>query len=355
MARKSQRKTKKSDKLRLRLDTLNAILGIALMAFVLLGTLPLVSRASAKTKITENTLRSDEQPEKDGTDLSDENVPLDDSGTETGDSLDSEAAKDEVFTRQEHIEESKIAIAEKMVPAVRRNLAEYIDLQGVVQRWAVNTPGQVAVEIYDVNYGRVAASYNAAATMKPKSLYKLFYAYDGYTQISAGAEDPNQPYSGESTLGWCLDAMIRNSNNPCAEAMIDDPVRAGRVATLVQNLGLAQTASNGLMSSAHDISRLLQHYLTHPGWSGESWAKFLNSALNQPINLRKGLPSGIRLATVYNKTGFGPYESGYVYNDAAIVDFAGERRYIMVAMTSGAGVKSLANLGSALERAIVYQ
>lgn len=41
MARKSQRKTKKSDKLRLRLDTLNAILGIALMAFVLLGTLPL--------------------------------------------------------------------------------------------------------------------------------------------------------------------------------------------------------------------------------------------------------------------------------------------------------------------------
>jgi len=81
----------------------------------------------------------------------------------------------------------------------------------------------------------------------------------------------------------------------------------------------------------------------------------LNSALNQPINLRKGLPSGIRLATVYNKTGFGPYESGYVYNDAAIVDFAGERRYIMVAMTSGAGVKSLANLGSALERAIVYQ
>lgn len=83
------------------------------MAFVLLGTLPLVSRASAKTKITENTLRSDEQPEKDGTDLSDEDVPLDDSGTETGDSLDSEAAKDEVFTQQEHIEESKIAIAEK--------------------------------------------------------------------------------------------------------------------------------------------------------------------------------------------------------------------------------------------------
>lgn len=353
MTKKSRKRTNRSRQTQLWLDTFSSILGIIMTALVLLSPLPLINQV--ETKITENTIYDDEQPENDENSLSDEDIPPEDSTAKNNDSAEPEDAKDEIFTQQEHIEENKIAIAQKMIPAVRRNLAEYIDLQGVVQSWAANTPGQVAVEIYDVNYGRVAASYNATAAMKPKSLYKLFYAYDGYTQISAGLEDPNQPYLGESTLGWCLDAMIRNSNNPCAEAMLNDPTRAGRVATLIQNLGLAQTASNALVSSAHDISRLLQHYLAHPGWSGESWTKFLNSALSQPAHLRKGLPSGIRSATVYNKTGFGPNEDGYSYNDAAIVDFAGRRRYIIVVMTKGAGAKSLANLGAALERAIIYQ
>ncbi len=266
----------------------------------------------------------------------------------------SEAAEADAFVKQEPLAEQKTEIAEKMVEAVRRNLTEYIDLQGVVERWAASMPGQAAVEIYDVNYGRVAASYRAQVVMSPKSLYKLFYTYDGYAQIDAGLDDPNRPYLGESTVGRCLDVMIRNSDNPCAEAMLEDPARAGRVATLVRNLGLSQTAANGLSTSAHDVARLMQRYLAHPEWSAGSWTKFLNSALSQPAHLRKGLPSGLRSATVYNKAGFGPNGDGYVYNDAAIVDFAGGRRYIVVAMTKGANAASLASLGAMLERAVVY-
>lgn len=246
------------------------------------------------------------------------------------------------------------AVAEKMAVAVQRNLAEYIDLQGVVENWAAKTPGQVAVEVYDLNYGRVAASYQADAVMSPKSLYKLFYAYDGHTQISMGTEDPNQPYLGESTLGYCLDVMIRNSDNPCAEAMLDDPARSRRVGEMVANLGLGRTSSNGLSTSAHDVSLLMQRYVAHPEWSGDVWTKFLDSALRQPASMRRGLPSGFQKATIYNKTGFGPNSGGYVYNDAAIVEFAGGRRYIVVVMTEGATVASLANLGSALEKAMLY-
>lgn len=183
----------------------------------------------------------------------------------------------------------------------------------------------------------------------------MFYAYDAYTQIDAGVDDPNQPYLDGSTLGHCLDIMIRNSDNPCAEAMLGETAREARVGKLVRNFGLSHTRSDGLSTSAHDVSLLLQRYWTHSGWSNASWAKFLDSARNQPAQMRRGLPSGFYNAVVYNKTGFGPNSNGYTYNDAAIVEFAGGRHYIIVAMTNGASQASLANLGVMIERAVVYE
>lgn len=257
--------------------------------------------------------------------------------------------------KQAQVEEPQLKLlAEKAVILERRNIAEYIDLQGVVETWARNIAGQVAVEIYDMNYGQVAASYNAYATMRPKSLYKLFYTYGGYARLDAGLDDGNQIYAGNSTLENCLDLMIRNSDNVCAEKMLDDPVRAAGVGQLVTDLGLGQTAPDGLLTSAHDIVRLLQNYVAHPSWSNVSWSKFLSSALYQPAHLRAGLPAGLKSATVYNKVGFGPGTSGYIYNDAAIVDFAGGRRYIVVAMTQGGTSTNLRTLGAMLERAIIY-
>lgn len=276
--------------------------------------------------------------------------------------LEEEQSSEGGFVQQAQIEERELAqLAEKRTAPVLRDTREYIDLQPTVESWAKKTAGKVAVEVFDLDYGRMAASYQASSAMRPKSLYKLFYAYDGYTQVSQGAEDANKPYLGETSLGHCLDIMIRNSDNPCAEAMLDDPVRASRVGALVSGLGLSQTQADGLLTSAHDVSRLLQQYWVHPGWSGEAWTKFLNSALSQPARLRRGLPSGLQSATVYNKAGFGPNEGGYVYNDAAIVSFPGNganggraRHYIVVVMTAGASQASLADLGARLERAIMY-
>ncbi len=254
-------------------------------------------------------------------------------------------------------------IAETHKEVVRRNLNEVINLQPVVDRWVSSYSygfAEAAVEIFDVDYNRVVAGYRANAVMYPRSLYKLFYVYDAYAQIDAGIDSPDQEYINGRSLGQCLDIIIRYSDNPCAEKMVDnDPPRLARVGQLINTLGLSNTQANGLKTSAHDISLLLQHYYRHPEWSNNSWQEFRSSALGQSWNYRKGLPSGFTTATVYDKTGFG-YGSGgvNVYNDAAMVEFltgSGVRHYIVVAMTTNPTSYSLlTKLGTMLETAILY-
>lgn len=270
---------------------------------------------------------------------------------------------------QGEIEDS--STSEDVATTSRAEKTEFIDLQAVVDSWVSSSQyGEAAVEIFDLDYGKVAASYRANASMHPRSLYKLFYTYDGYAQIDAGADDADQAYLDGRSLGSCLDIMIRESNNPCAEKMLEDEPRLTRVASLIQKLGLSNTQSDGLKSSAHDISLLLQYYWRHPDWSASSWAKFRDSALNQAYTYRKGLPSGFSLAMVYNKTGFGQGAGNvYVNNDAAFVEFPAldsngqadpnnpnlhPRHYIMVVMTNESSYTILTQLGQMLEQAIVY-
>ena len=247
---------------------------------------------------------------------------------------------------------------------MRRNLNDLINLRSVVDRWTTSYSAsfsEAAVEVFDVDYNAVVASYRADAVMYPRSLYKLFYVYDAYAQIDAGVDNPDQEYLNKQSLGYCLDIIIRYSDNPCAEKMVDnDPPRLARVGQLIGRLGLTSTQADGLKTSAHDVSFLLQYYYRHPEWSANSWQKFRSSALGQSWTYRKGLPSGFMRATVYDKTGFG-YGSGgvNVYNDAAMVEFpngaGGVRRYIVVVMTiNPSSYTILTRLGEMLEREILY-
>lgn len=267
-------------------------------------------------------------------------------------------------TEAENAEDEPLKVeplAESYKAPVRRNVSEFIDLQSVVDRWAKTQRfSEAGIEIYDLDYHRTAASYRAAAPMSPRSLYKLFYVYDGYAEIDAGRDDPNRIYLNNWTLEYCLNIMISQSNNPCAEKMLEgDPPRLARVGQLIQRLGLSSTQPDGLMTSAHDISTLLQYYYAHPEWSAGSWQKFRRSALQQGATFRKGLPRGFTAAAVYNKTGYGYGVTGNVYNDAALVEFPlGDgrvRHYVMVAMTRNpASYAILTELGAQIERAILY-
>lgn len=246
---------------------------------------------------------------------------------------------------------------------------EFINLQPTVDQWLTNYQhGKVAIMVYDFDHEQVAASYNIDAQMLPASVYKLFYTYDAYQQIDAGNDDPDEAYWGEYTLGECLDLMIRESHNPCAETMLDDPPRAQRVAKLIKDQGMTHTIPTALYTSASDVMKLLQMYYTHEGWSNESWEKFRDSALNQPPtaagDFRQGLPSGFTTADVYNKVGWSATGNGWdIYNDVALVEFpksiningdaVDTRHYGVVVLTNSTSNFAIADLGEMLEQAIL--
>lgn len=246
---------------------------------------------------------------------------------------------------------------------------EFINLQPIVDEWlGTYRHGNVAIAIYDLDHEQIAATYNADKKMLPASVYKLFYTYDAYQQIDAGNDDPDKIYWNSSTLGECLDLMIRESHNPCAETMLDDPPRAARVATLIQDQGMTNTIPTALMTSANDITKLMQLYYKHEGWSEASWEKFLDSALNQPPtssgDFRQGLPSGFKVAKVYNKVGWSAVGGGWdIYNDVALINFpesktaAGQtiaaRNYSVVVLTRSTSHLAIADLGEMLEQAVL--
>ncbi len=247
--------------------------------------------------------------------------------------------------------EKRAAEEAARIAAEQAAIARLATLQEAIDYWLSHyRHGAVAVEIFDLKQNTTVVSYNANAIFSARSLYKLFYVYDAYAQIDAGLDDPNALYWQDRSLGYCLDIMISHSDNRCAEAMLEDPARLSRVAQLVRNLGLSNTATNGLSTSAHDIVTLMQHYYRHTDWSAASWQKFLQSALNQPYAYRKGLPSGFSAATVYNKTGFG----GIEYHDAAIVEFPQVgAAYIIVVMTNNTSYTNIAQLGKLIEQVVL--
>lgn len=111
---------------------------------------------------------------------------------------------------------------------------------------------------------RIAAEKAEAERLEAERIAAKKRAAEVAAQIAAGLEDPNELYWQDRTLWHCLNIMISHSDNRCAEAMLEDSPRLSRVTQMIRDLGLNNTQSNGLSSSAHDISLMLQHYYGHP-------------------------------------------------------------------------------------------
>lgn len=243
----------------------------------------------------------------------------------------------------------------------------FINLQPIVDEWVKSLPArsgaQVGVMVYDLDQSRVAAEYNAKAVFYAASLYKLFFVYDGYEQIENGSEKPDEFFTfdydkGNLSFGTCLDLMIRESYNPCADPMRADPVKFARIEAFIKQLGLSNTSEAGLETSAADMIELLKIYYRHDGLSEASWQKILDSMLNQPVTTydwRQGLPSGFHTAKVYNKVGWNSDNDQWKnFNDAAIVEFPEQNRhYAIVVLSENLDPKYLSSLGQMLETAIL--
>lgn len=242
---------------------------------------------------------------------------------------------------------------------------QFISLQPVVDTWAAENPN-TSVLIYDLDNEMIAGEYNADAVREIASIYKLFYVYDGYLRLSAGLDDPNEIITnvpakgGDLTLTTCLDLMVRESYNPCADPIRADPARTARVNAIIDSLGLNETSNAGLNSSARNITTLMQTLWQHEGINEVYWQQFMDSMLNQPkttYDWRQGLPAGFSNAVqVYDKVGwYSPdgYHWSY-FNDAAFVVFPSENRHYIVICFIKNGFPSAARaLAGQLEAAIV--
>lgn len=241
---------------------------------------------------------------------------------------------------------------------------QFISLQPVIDTWAASNPDS-SIFIYDLDNDMIAAEYNADVVREVASIYKLFYVYDGYLRLSSNLDDPTEVITtvaekgGDLNLTTCLDLMVRESYNPCADVLHNDYERNLRVKSLVQQLELRQTSDDGLSSSARDISTLLQLIWQHEGINDKYWQQLLDSMLNQPkttYDWRQGLPAGFSEdVTVYDKVGWYSAD-GYTwnyFNDAAFVIFPEEdRHYVIVSLIQGSP-RAARTLAAQLEAAIV--
>ncbi len=245
-------------------------------------------------------------------------------------------------------------------------IPEFIDLQPVVDEWLATAPGNVGLMIYDLDNDQVAAASDAERVFNTASVYKLFFAYDGYREIDAGRDDGTAvlaitPDKGQLSVSACLDLIIRESYNGCADPLRADSKRFARAEALAAELQLKHTSSAGLYSTAADLTELMKLYWQHPDLSAESWAAIQDSMLNQPAttyNWRQGLPAGFTTAEVYNKVGWN-YTGSYwsIYNDVAFLVFPEQdRHYIMVVLTENFPTYApITALGTIVENAILTQ
>ncbi len=249
----------------------------------------------------------------------------------------------------------------------------FVDLQPIVDQWLTTTSADVGIVIYDLDYNRIAAAHQADEAFNIASIYKLFYAYSGYRQIDQNPQLADQPYvttndyrADNYTFGQCLDLIIRESYNGCADFMIFDTNQVNQANKLTQELELDNTSLAGITSTANDLTKLLRLYWQHPDLSNASWQKLTDSLLNQPIvaidderlDWRGGLPAGFNHALVYDKVGWlrSPTDEYWIaYADAAILDFpTSDRHYTFVVLTQDLEDASrLSQLGSLIEAAIL--
>lgn len=245
-----------------------------------------------------------------------------------------------------------------------------INFQDIIDQWVTETATTSAIDlavlIYDLDNQTIVGSYQPDTVFYTASIYKLFFVYDGYRQIvtqNISAADPyvTTPDKDELTYGECLDLMIRESYNGCADPMRSDANAYARVEALITELGLANTSSAGLYSSATDLVTLLRYYWAHSDLDEASWNAILDSMLSQPVTTydwRQGLPSGFTTAEVYDKVGWNWDPDGSywtTYNDAAFVVFpAQNRHYAVVVLTAGLSSPTpIANLATQFENRVL--
>lgn len=202
------------------------------------------------------------------------------------------------------------------------------DLQADIDTWVGAHKGvdwSVNVEAFE---GGLAASVNPDKVFTLASIYKLFLLQPLAEKI------PSSQWStttiGSRTYANCIDAMLRVSDNACAEA-IGDKLGWTQAEKYLRSLGYAKTAFTGATTTgtASETAALLKNLYQSEGFD-ELARKTAMQAMLAPKKT-EGIRLGCKGCVVYNKTGD---LAGY-HNDAAIVEKNGKFYSVVIFSKTG--------------------
>lgn len=193
----------------------------------------------------------------------------------------------------------------------------------------------------------VTAEAKASEMVTAASTYKLFVAVMVLHKIDKGDMKQDDAIAG-STVGSCIDKMIVQSDNPCAEAFIHALGRR-EINDFFHSRGYSQgttfTHAQSSKTTAADLVKLLQDIERAKDIKPEARDRLL--ALMKRQQFRQGIPAGSG-ASVADKVGF----LGGVLNDAATV-YHPRGTYHIAIMTDGQSWQKIAEITKKIE-ALLY-
>jgi hypothetical protein len=238
--------------------------------------------------------------------------------------------------------------AVKPAPAVKDSSAK---VQAVLNSWEQNHSSQQwSVSVQGIGNDKTQAALNPNSKYDPASVFKLYFTYTLFQNYSLDALSKNTVAvtgRGNISMRDCLDQMIKNSDNPCGEAM-GNRIGWGKTTRALKNIGISNTDLNnpkGLTTTSADVNLFLQKFNAGELMPPENQQYVLN--LMQQQKYRQGIPAGCKGCVVDDKTG----DLGTVRHDVGIVQFSGGS-YTLAIMTNGASYSQIAQLTSQIQAAI---
>lgn len=198
----------------------------------------------------------------------------------------------------------------------------------------VKDKGDFAISVRKLGDNGVHA--NGDKQYHPASTYKLFVAYSVLKRVDDGRMSLGQTTSGGQTLGQCLDNMIVNSDNACAE-WFGVSIGWNTLTNEARALGTRNTTlSRPFVSTPNDQALLLQKLESNQlGLTEPSRARLLEAMKRQVF--RRGIPAGVGVS-VADKVGF---LEGYLH-DSAIV-YSPKGVYVLVIYSQGSSWGAIAD------------
>lgn len=198
----------------------------------------------------------------------------------------------------------------------------------------IKDKGDFAISVRKL--GDIGVHANGDKQYHPASTYKLFVAYSVLKRVDSGQMSLGQATTGGQSVAQCLDNMIVNSDNACAE-WFGQAIGWSAITSDARALGATNTTLNRpFVSTANDMALFLQKLESNQiGLSEPSRSRLLDAMKRQVY--RKGIPAGVGVS-VADKVGF--FDG--LLHDAAIV-YAPSGVYVLVIYSNGSSWASIAD------------